>query len=322
MVKKSKKPVKKKAKSLPHIAVIGAGPIGAILGAHLAKIKIQVTFVDILKDYLETIKKQGITVSGVVNFHTMVNKVTSSISELKKLPIDYIFLCVKTLALPKILPELKKVASARHSTVISFQNGLDVEDEIAAVIGKDRVLRAVVNYAGNIINDAQIRMAFFNSPNYLGGLNAAGKQRADEIAKILTSSGLDTKVVDDIRKHTWQKTILNAALAPVCAVMRLTMKQAMDNPQIEPLVEKLLQEGITVAKADGYDYGKKFFSESVDYLKKAGEHKPSMLMDIEKNSPTEIDFINGKITEIAKSKNIPVPYNDVFTSLVRGIQSS
>lgn len=322
MVKKTKKPAAKKAKSLPHIAIIGAGPIGAILGAHLAKIKIQVTLVDILKNYLETIKKQGITVSGVVNFHTMVNKVSTSILELKKVPVDYIFLCVKTPALSKILPELKKVVSARHSTVISFQNGLDAEDKIAAVIGKDRVLRAVVNYAGNIINDAQIRMAFFNSPNYLGGLNAVSKQRADEIAKILTSSGLETKVVDDIRKHTWQKTILNAALAPVCAVMRLTMKQAMDNPQIEPLVEKLLQEGITVAKADGYDYGKKFFSESVDYLKKAGEHKPSMLMDIEKNSPTEIDFINGKITEIAKSKNIPVPYNDVFTSLVRGIQVS
>ncbi|MFH1230465.1 MAG: 2-dehydropantoate 2-reductase [Planctomycetota bacterium] len=301
------------------IAIIGAGPIGCILGAYLARTKHQVVLVDILKPRLETIKKIGITVSGVVNFQTTIHDVTNRISNLKKFNPDYIFIAVKTSVLTSILRQVKLVMP-KHAMVISFQNGLDVEHEISNVLGKNKVLRAVINYAGNLMVEGQIMMSFFNAPNYIGALSTESKPVAEKLVHILTTAGLTTKFVPDIRKYTWEKTILNASLAPVCALTRLTMKDAMELPETNKLVQNILKESIEVAKANGYDPGRKFFNNGLTYLQKAGPHKPSMLIDIESSNSTEIEFLNQKISDYGKMKKITTPYNDTLTQLIKGLE--
>ncbi|MFA5793454.1 MAG: 2-dehydropantoate 2-reductase [Candidatus Brocadiia bacterium] len=306
------------------IAVIGAGPIGSILTAYLSKIKKQVILVDILKDRLELIKKLGITLSGVGNFQAPVHSVCFAVNDLKKKynikDISHIFICVKAPFLPSVLKEVKALKT--KSTVVVFMNGMDLELTAADVLGKDNVLRGVINYAGSIITGTEVRMSFFNSPNYIGALNAAGAIKAKETAKLLSESGLTTSFTENIHKHTWEKAILNGALAPVCAITGLTMKAAMDNPETYHLVEELLKEGIAAAKANGHDYGSKFFGECIKYLKNAGAHKPSMLVDLERKQTTEIDYINGKIVEYGRAKKVAVPYNDSITCLVRARENA
>jgi len=321
---KAAKPVKvKKEKLTPviKIAVIGAGPIGSILGAYLARTKHQVTMVDVLKERLETIRKLGITIAGVVNFQTPVHDVTHKITDLKKLALDYIFICVKASALPTILRQVKS-AMSKNTVVICFQNGLDVEETAADALGKNRVTRAVINYAGNILSEGQILMSFFNAPNYIGGLSAESNALAEQTAKLLTDTGLTTKFSTEIKKYTWEKTVLNAALAPVCGLTHLKMNEAMALPQTRMLAQEILKEGIAVAKANGYDLGRKFYSEGLEYLNKTGAHKPSMLIDIEARNATEIGYMNGKILEYAQAKNVPTPYNETLTTLVRGLEKS
>jgi 2-dehydropantoate 2-reductase len=305
------------------IAVIGAGPIGSILAAYLSKIKKPVILVDILKDRLELIKKLGITVSGVSNFQTPIPSVCFAVSDLKKRyslkDISHIFVCVKAPALPNVVKEIKALKS--KATVVIFMNGMDLELVAARVLDRDSVLRGVINYAGSIITGTEVRMSFFNSPNHLGALNAKGEVKAKETAKLLSDTGLTTAFAGDIRKYTWEKAILNGALAPVCALTGLTMKAAMDNPGTYHLVEELLKEGIAAAKAHNYDYGKSFFADCIKYLKNAGAHKPSMLIDIERKQLTEIDFINGKIVEYGKAKGVAVPHNDTVTCLVKAINT-
>jgi len=313
----------KKEKSPPAIkvAIIGAGPIGSILGAYLLRTRYKVLFVDILKGRLETIKKTGLIISGVANFHIPVSLVSTHIREIKKFNPDYIFIAVKTSTLSSIMRPVKS-AFSKNTVVICFQNGLDVEDEISDVLGKNRVLRAVVNYAGNILNEGQIIMSFFNAPNYIGAMTADSNQHAEKVARILTETGLTTKFVTDIRKFTWEKAILNAAMAPVCALTRLTMKDAMEFKGTNELIKELLKESIEVAKANGYDFGKKFFNEALEYLQKAGPHKASMLTDIESKRTTEIAFLNQKLADYGRAKNIPTPYNDTLSGLIKGMEKS
>jgi 2-dehydropantoate 2-reductase len=277
--------------------------------------------VDVLKDRLETIRKIGITIAGVVNFQTNISGVTHKISDLKKLAPDYIFICVKASALPAILRAVKS-AAAKNTAIISFQNGLDVEQDVANVLGKHRVMRAVINYAGNIMSAGQILMSFFNAPNYIGGLSAESNLLAEKTAKLLTDAGLTTKFSADIKKYTWEKTVLNSTLAPVCGLTHLKMNEAMALPQTRTLVQEILKEGIEVAKANGYDFGKKFYSGALEYLNKTGAHKPSMLIDIEAHNATEINYMNGKIVEYGLAKKISTPYNDTLTTLVRGLEKS
>jgi 2-dehydropantoate 2-reductase len=164
-----------------------------------------------------------------------------------------------------------------------------------------------------------IEMTFFHKPNQIGCI--CGERgvcpHSRTIADIMTSAGLDTEAVADIKQYTWRKTILNASLSAVSAVLGMTMQEIMTCTNSFHLVEKTLEECIEVAGAVGYDYGPGFYDHCLDYLGKAGHHKPSMLVDLERGQQTEIDYINGKIDSYGFELNIPVPVNSTLTELVK-----
>ena len=114
------------------------------------------------------------------------------------------------------------------------------------------------------------------------------------------------------------KIILNAALSPVCALTRRTMKQMMEFKDTRNLAESILREGIEVAAANGVHFKPDFLKFCMGYLDKAGHHRTSMHVDIEKKNPTEISFINDMIVKYGKAKGVPTPYNSTIVSLIRG----
>jgi len=134
---------------------------------------------------------------------------------------------------------------------------------------------------------------------------------------VMTAAGLETEPTAEIKKFAWRKTILVAALAPISAILGMTMAEVMTNGDARSLVSKLLREAIAVAKARNYDYGEGFFGYCLDYLSTAGHHKPSMLIDIEEGYPTEIEYINGKIAYHGHELNVPVEINTAITSMVK-----
>jgi 2-dehydropantoate 2-reductase len=212
---------------------------------------------------------------------------------------------------------LKQVAKP-GMTFVALQNGLDNEDLIADVFGKENTLRIVVNYAGNLIDNGKVRMSFFNAPNYIGMIDPAAEKKAKTLAEVITAADLETAFTSDIKKYEWEKIILNAALSPVCALTRRTMKQMMEFEDTRGLAEAVLREGIEVAEANGIYFESGFLEHCMGYLDKAGHHRTSMHVDIEKKNPTEIGFINDKIAKYGKAKGIPTPYNSTIVSLIRG----
>ena len=299
--------------------VVGVGPIGGIMASHLANAGHSVTLIDILKDHLDEIKRNGLTLTGVKDINVTIPKenLCYSIDEMQGKKFDVVFISVKASILPKILPMLKKV-SKPGTTYISLQNGLDAEDLIAGVFGKENTLRIVVNYAGSLVANGQVKMTFFNAPNYIGMIDSAAEKKARTLAEIITAADLETAFTKDIKKHEWEKIILNAALSPVCALTRRTMRQMMEFKDTRGLAEAILREGIQVAEANGIYFKPDFLKFGMGYLDKAGHHKTSMHVDIEKGSPTEISFINDKIVEYGKLKGVPTPYNSTIVSLIRG----
>lgn len=302
------------------IGIIGAGPIGCILGAHLAKSQKEIVLVDILKDRLDAVKKNGLSISGIVNMNVRVENLCYSISELRAFDVDLIFIAVKASVLKNVLAEIKEIYKPKIK-LISFQNGLETEELIANVFGAENSLRVVINYAGTLVSDWQAKMTFFNKPNYIGILSDEARDTAQYIVELLTSAGLDTEFTENIKKYVWEKTILNSAMSPICAVTKMTMKEAMEFEGTRKIAEELLKEGIAVAEANGYDFDDNFFEACILYLKKAGHHLPSMCYDLEENKPTEIEFLNKKIVEHGNKHGIATPYNFVLTNLIRAIET-
>lgn len=308
---------------MKHCVVIGAGPVGSILSAHLLREGIDVILVDILKERLLAMKKKGLMVKDSRNqitgdFVEFPKKILFSPKEIKGKP-DLIFICVKTYCLMDVVSEIAEIFPSPPKLVV-FQNGLDNEEQAAKVLGKENVLRCIINYAGRMVSDTEVEITFFNRPNYIGVMNSGNIPLAQEIAEILTRAGLETEYTVDIKKHEWEKAILNACLASVSTITGLTMKEVMDSPPLRGIVEKLLLEGIKVAEGAGVKFSDNFYELGLSYLSKGGYHKPSMLLDIEKGGKTEIDFLNAKIVEHGEKLGIPVPYNWTITAIIRGLE--
>lgn len=299
------------------IAIIGIGPVGGILSAYLGK-ENEVVLVDVLKEHINEIKKNGITISGIEHFNTKIQNCVYSISELKDYEVNVVFICVKTSFLGEVIKELKKLK--KEMKIISWQNGFDTEELLAKYFGRGNVLRGIVNYAGKFVKNGEVAMTFFNKPNYIGNISEKTIEFAKEIADILTKVNCETAYTDNIRKYVWEKNILNTALNPVCALTGYTMKDAMENKFTYKIVERILKEGIAVANAEGHEFNDDFFDFCISYLKKAGAHKPSMLQDIENKKPTEIEFLSAKVVYYGEKYSIQTPYNLIFTNLIRALE--
>jgi 2-dehydropantoate 2-reductase len=301
-------------------AVVGAGPVGSIVAAFLAKGGYEVTLCDVIPDLIKPATDPGIIIEGAENLQQKVTRTCASVDELSQYNPDVLIITVKANALPLIASAIE--AFHRDDMyVVSWQNGIDTELELAKALGRKPVMRAVVNYGCGLAAPGHVKMPFHHPPHYIQALDAESAPAAVAIADALTSSGLETNHTDQIISMVWRKGVLNACMNPVCAVTGLTMAQAMNDPIVFNIVDALIKECIKVARANEINLGWDFYPHAIAYMSNAGNHKPSMLMDIENNRRTEIDYINGKFVEYGQQAGIETPYNITLKSLVKGLES-
>lgn len=302
------------------IGVVGVGPVGGILGAHLLRAGQDVTLIDIYEEHMAKICSDGLVVEGTREMTVEAGAWCLSLTEAaeKGLSFDLIFVCVKATAVRFVAGDLEAVL-AEGGTVVSFQNGLDTEQGLVEQLGPDRTLRAAVNYAGNLAGLGQFRMTFFNPPNHLGAAvpgTSAAEERARAVCGILSAADLETIYSEDIQHHVWEKAIRNAGLMPVSALTGQNMAQVMNSARSLHLVEELLREEIAIAEAVGHSFGPDFFDSTLEYYRKAGAHMPSMRGDVVDERQTEIEFINHKIAEYGEKHGVACPYNRALANLV------
>jgi 2-dehydropantoate 2-reductase len=300
-------------------AVIGAGPVGGIVAAFLAKAGYEVTLCDIVPGLLAPALDPGILLEGADDFQAKVTRTTTRIEDLLIDPPDVIFITVKATALPLIASALEGFA-AEGRYVISWQNGIDTELELAQHLGNKTVMRGVVNFGCVPLSPGHIRLAFHHRPHYLQELDPESKEAAIGICQVLTECGLDTEHTDQLTDRVWRKTVLNACMNPICAVTGMTMVEIINDPITFNLVDALIKEGIAVARTNEFSLGSNYYPYAINYIKNAGAHKPSMLQDIEANRRTEVDYINGKIIKYGLQAGIPTPYNNMIRGLVKALE--
>ncbi len=301
------------------VGVIGLGPVGATLAVHLQEAGASVTLCEISSKALDAVKESGITLTNVFEKHEDFARTCNSVQAMAMYDLDLAIVAVKTPHLKKVVDQLAEIDSDKLY-VMCAQNGIDNELEVARRFGEERTLRMVVNYAGNMSSFSNVHVSFFNPPNYLAAISPRGEPIAERITQLLNDVGLETKISEDIQDHVWEKAILNAALSAVCAITRRTMKEVMDSQETVELVEAIIDESVRVAEMEKVELGRKFRRFCIRYLKNAGHHRTSMLIDLENGQPTEIDQLNGKIVCYGRKHCLPTPLNQMVTALVHTLE--
>ncbi len=301
------------------IAIIGAGPVGCVLAASFSNCGYEVILCDVVKELLAPALDPGIRIEGAMKVESRVTETILSLDELAANPPDLIFITTKATALPLIASAIQGFHRA-GLYVVSWQNGLDTERVLAEYLGEQWVLRAAVNFGVSLIGPAHVKVTFNHPPHWLQELDESSKPVAAAICKILNVAGLPTNHAENVVDHIWQKTILNAALSPVCAITGKTMSEALHDPFLYEMVEKLIKEGVAIARANEIHLGWDYYRYAINYLKSAGDHKPSMLVDIEGRRITEVEYINGNIAMYGDISGVRAPYNKSMRALVKALE--
>lgn len=305
------------------VAVVGLGPVGLILCVHLQKAGYDVIPCDTDKAKVNLIRNAGIRLEGEMDIESRFKTVCSGFEQLEEHHPGIIIFALKTYQLQSMSVQIADFVNQSNDApfFICAQNGIDSEEILTEVVTPGRVLRLVINFAGNMTAQNVVKVTFFNPPNYLASVDDSEVDLAGSLAEALTGVGLETRAVDsyELLRRAWEKTILNASLSPICAMGKLTISEAMAMPNTLEIIEQIIEEAVEVAAAEKIRFEDDFVRKCLRYLRKAGKHFPSLAVDLINNRPTEIDYMNGKIVEYGRKHYLRTSLNLAFTNMVKAM---
>lgn len=302
------------------IGIIGLGPIGQTLAVHFKNAGCEVAVTDLDREKLNLVRKEGIELVSKIEKKSFFKHVYYSLEEMLEHDFEILISAVKDYHVDNVIKVIVKRLT-KEVFLLSAQNGIDIGKKYQAHFPESAILRMVINFAGNLQAPNVTAINFFNPPNYIGSMDDSREDLAKWMSNLLTHVGLTTEPVNSFTANDkiWEKTILNSALSPLCAISRLTMKEAMNNRDTLEIIEQILYEAVQVANAEEVKLPENFVKLAIRYLNNAGNHMPSLAVDLINKRETEIDYMNGKLVDYGRKHYIKTPVNLVLTNLVYAI---
>jgi 2-dehydropantoate 2-reductase len=316
--------------------IAGAGAIGAYIGARMAQAGFDVTLFA-RGPHLRAMRERGVQVKSTEGDFQARPTIASSIEEVG--PVEVVFLGVKAHGLPQLAPQLKPILGP-DTTVVSTQNGIpwwyfqgfggewegmrlervDPGGVISTAIEADRVVGSIVYFSTEIIAPGVIQHIEGNRIS-LGEPDGTRSNRSRKIADALIASSLRCPVSARIRHEIWVKVLGNASLNPVSALTRATVVQMVRDPGICSLIRNIMQEVEAVSRKLGLELPVSI-DQRIAGAEKVGEHKTSMLQDLEAGRPMELEALVGAVVELGERVGLPIPYTRTVYTCARLLAES
>jgi 2-dehydropantoate 2-reductase len=316
--------------------IAGAGAIGGYIGACLARAGKDVTLFA-RGPHLRAMQEKGLRVLSESGDFDTTPQVTGDLNEVDA--VDVIVLGVKAHALTQLAPQLRPLIG-ENTTVVSTQNGIpwwyfqvgagelegsplervDPGGAIGAAIDPRRVVGSLVYLGAEIAEPGVIRHTEGNRIS-LGEPDGSRSERCRAIAEALIQSGLRCPVTARIRNEIWVKLLGNVAFNPISALTRTTLAQMAHDPLVRPLVFSIMTEVTAVANRLGVDIPISI-DQRIDGAGKVGEHKTSMLQDLEANRPLELEPVVGAVVELGERLGIAMPNTAAVYACTRLLETA
>jgi 2-dehydropantoate 2-reductase len=316
--------------------IAGAGAIGGYIGACLARAGKDVTLFA-RGPHLRAMQEKGLQVLSESGDFDTTPQVTGDLNEVD--PVDVMVLGVKAHALTQLAPQLRPLIG-ENTTVVSTQNGIpwwyfqvgagelegsplervDPGGAIGAAIDPRRVVGSLVYLGAEIAEPGVIRHTEGNRIS-LGEPDGSRSERCRAIAEALIQSGLRCPVTARIRNEIWVKLLGNVAFNPISALTRTTLAQMAHDPLVRPLVFSIMTEVTAVANRLGVDIPISI-DQRIDGAGKVGEHKTSMLQDLEANRPLELEPVVGAVVELGERLGIAMPNTAAVYACTRLLETA
>ena len=317
-------------------AIYGAGSLGTILGAYLTKSGFPIELVNRNVKHVEALQKNGAHISGTVDFTTPVNAI---LPDRMKGPYDIIFLMTKQLHNPEVVTMLKPML-ADDGVIVTLQNGIP-EPGIAEIVGEDRTIGCTVEWGATMTEPGNCELT--SDPDslsfHMGGMDGISEDSLNKVKGVLEHM-CPVDIEDNLLGARWSKLLINATYSGLGTVIGGTFGDVAGWKPARKVAVRCRKECVDVSRAGGVEFAPvqgKDITKLFDYNNKAKQKfaeilvpiamkkhfgiVPSMLQDLQKGKPCEVDAINGVVCEWGKKYGVPTPVNDRIVEVIKKEQN-
>ncbi|KPL16174.1 MAG: hypothetical protein AMS26_05620 [Bacteroides sp. SM23_62] len=317
------------------ILVVGAGAVGGVTAAILAREHYDIWLVAKYPELAEKISNEGIEVSGYCGDLCMKVPAVARPAELTG-KFDYVFMATKA---DSLINAARETLPFMHeqTRVVSMQNGI-CEEALASVVGTLRTIGCVVGWGATLVAPGKVEMTS-GGEFVIGNWNREKDEKLEEVAGILRYI-LPTETSDKILSHLYAKLIINSCITTLGAISGLGLGKMLARRYIRDIFIEIIREAMAVA--DAMDLNVKPYAGKLDYYQFLGSGmmasfkrhltirvigfkyrklKSSSLQSLERGRKTEIDYFNGYISSKGKEYGVKTPVNGKLTRMVQEIEN-
>lgn len=312
-----------------NILILGAGGIGAYFGSRLLDAGHRVSFV-VQGEHGHALTQYGLHLEHPV--HRYDGPVTTldiaALTPDRIARFDGVLVCVKATATITVAGALATALAPLPTTegpwVLSLQNGVDNEAQLAEALGPHRVLGGLTRRIGaHIIHPGHVRATgpcetiIGHWPNARQtSLDAAANDRLSALASNFTAAGIPTELSDDIFTELWRKLIINNGVNPLAALLQVETGVLTGDAALTKMVHALMAEAALAARADGVHLDAAAVDAMHHLISTFDSIKPSMLIDRERGRPPELDAICGAVMRRCERQGLDAPYTRSIATLL------
>ncbi len=318
-----------------HIALMGAGSMGTVIGALISRAGLDITMVDANQAHVDALNASGARVTGHMDFTVPVKAITPD--RLEGL-FDLVIYLVKTTydekALPQIIPHL-----GPEGILVTLQNGVP-EEKVAAAVGRERTLGGAIGWGATWLGPGVSELT--SEPEKMtfdvGELDGSITPRLEKVKQVLDNCG-EVVMSDNLVGVRWTKLLANVSMSGLGAAIDSTYGGILDDDKASTAALFIILETILIARALGIkmepmqgvdpvvllDVAKQGLETSLNVVRMVwGPHRdqvPSMLQDLRKGIPCEVESLNGYLSCMSEQAGVATPVNDQVAGIIRAVQA-
>ncbi|HUG33371.1 MAG TPA: 2-dehydropantoate 2-reductase [Anaerolineales bacterium] len=304
------------------ILIVGTGALGTLFAARLAGARHRVTVLGTWREGIASLQKDGARlVDADGNEQRFEVRATDDPRECAG--ARYALVLVKAWQTERAARQLKECLVG-DGLAVTIQNGLGNRETLALSLGPDRVALGVTTTGATLLHPGVARaggegVISLQRDQALGGVLSVSK---DPIEAALLSAGFNVHVVRDALSLIWGKLVINAAINPLTALLKIPNGELLNRPSAREMMGRLAREVAVVAHAEKIHLP---FEDPVaaaeDVAHRTAANQSSMLQDVLRGAPTEIDAICGAVVARGEAHGIETPFNRACRDLVHALSA-
>ncbi len=294
------------------ILIVGSGAMASLFAAKLAAADIPVTLLGTWPEGLRALKENGVRLVGPDGQdRTFRLKVTNDPNECADIPFALVL--VKSWQTKRAAQQLA-ACLAEDGLALTLQNGINNHQTLADTLGSQRVALGITTTGATLLDPGHVR------PVGDGRVSLGVHARIEPLADMLRVAGFKVEMLADTEGLLWGKLVINAAINPLTALLGVQNGELLSRPTARSLMGSTAREAACVADGLGIDLPYPDAVMAVETVaRRTATNYSSMLQDVLRGAPTEIDSINGAIVSIGERIKVPTPVNRTLWQLVRGM---